>query len=313
MHTAGHDEVKGRCLMRSLLFVPGDSEKKLEKGLSSGADVLLIDLEDSVSAEHKESARKIAAGFLVANRDRPSPRLFVRINDLASGLADADLAAVMPSLPHGILLPKSNSGKDVTRLSAKLNVHEAHADIAEGPTQIIAIITETPVGTLSAASYPDASKRLIGLSWGAEDLSAAIGARAVRDDTGRYTDVFRMARAVTILGASAAEVAAIDTVYINYRDDEGLAHECMEAERDGFTGKLAIHPAQIPIINRIFTPSTEAIEHARKIIDAFAADPSAGVIGIDGQMFDRPHLRRAERLIARAAHNLKIVLDFGKG
>jgi citrate lyase subunit beta / citryl-CoA lyase len=313
MHTAGHDEVKGRCLMRSLLFVPGDSEKKLEKGLSSGADVLLIDLEDSVSAEHKESARKIAAGFLVANRDRPSPRLFVRINDLASGLADADLAAVMPSLPHGILLPKSNSGKDVTRLSAKLNVYEAHADIAEGPTQIIAIITETPVGTLSAASYPDASKRLIGLSWGAEDLSAAIGARAVRDDTGRYTDVFRMARAVTILGASAAEVAAIDTVYINYRDDEGLAHECMEAERDGFTGKLAIHPAQIPIINRIFTPSTEAIEHARKIIDAFAADPSAGVIGIDGQMFDRPHLRRAERLIARAAHNLKIVLDFGKG
>jgi citrate lyase subunit beta / citryl-CoA lyase len=305
MHTAGHDEVKGRCLMRSLLFVPGDSEKKLEKGLTSGADVLLIDLEDSVSAERKESARKIAAAFLVANRDCSSPRLFVRINDLASGLADADLAAVMPSLPHGILLPKSNSGKDVTRLSAKLNVHEAHADIAEGSTQIIAIITETAVGTLSAASYPDASKRLIGLSWGAEDLSAAIGARAVRDDTGRYTDVFCMARAVTILGASAAEVAAIDTVYINYRDDEGLAHECMEAERDGFTGKLAIHPAQIPIINRIFTPSNEAIEHARKIIDAFAADPSAGVIGIDGQMFDRPHLRRAERLIARAAHNPK--------
>ncbi len=285
--------------MRSLLFVPGDSEKKLEKGLSSEADVLLIDLEDSVSGERKEVARKIAADFLTANRDRP-PRLFVRINDLASGFADEDLAAVMPSMPHGILLPKSNSGKDVTRLSAKLNVHEARAGIAEGSTQILAIITETAIGTLSATSYPDASKRLIGLSWGAEDLSAAIGARTPRDAAGHYTDVFRLARAVTILGASAAEVAAIDTVYINYRDDAGLTCECEEAERDGFTGKLAIHPAQVPIINRAFTPSAEAVEHARKIIDAFGENPSAGVIGIDGQMFDRPHLRRAERLVQRA-------------
>ncbi len=285
--------------MRSLLFVPGDSEKKLEKGLTSGADVLLIDLEDSVSAERKETARRIAADFLTANRDRPSPRLFVRINDLASGLANDDLTAVMPALPHGILLPKSNSGKDVTRLAAKLNVHEARAGVTEGSTQILAIITETAIGTLSAASYPDASTRLIGLSWGAEDLSAAIGARTARDEAGRYTDVFRLARAVTILGASAAEVAAIDTVYINYRDDEGLARECVDAERDGFTGKLAIHPAQVPIINEAFTPSAEAVEHARKIIDAFSADPSAGVIGIDGQMCDRPHLRRAERLVAR--------------
>ena len=285
--------------MRSLLFVPGNSEKKLEKGLSSEADVLLIDLENSVSGERKEVARKIAADFLTANRDRP-PRLFVRINDLASGFADEDLAAVMPSMPHGILLPKSNSGKDVTRLSAKLNVHEARAGIAEGSTQILAIITETAIGTLSATSYPDASKRLIGLSWGAEDLSAAIGARTPRDAAGHYTDVFRLARAVTILGASAAEVAAIDTVYINYRDDAGLTCECEEAERDGFTGKLAIHPAQVPIINRAFTPSAEAVEHARKIIDAFGENPSAGVIGIDGQMFDRPHLRRAERLVQRA-------------
>ncbi len=286
--------------MRSLLFVPGDSEKKLEKGLSSEADILLIDLEDSVSGERKEAARKVAADFLNANRNRPSPRLFVRINDLASGFADDDLAAVMPSTPHGIILPKSNSGKDVTRLAAKLNVHEARAGIAEGSTQILAIITETAIGTLSAASYPDASKRLVGLSWGAEDLSAAIGASTPRDAAGHYTDVFRLARAVTILGASAAEVAAIDTVYINYRDDEGLTRECEEAERDGFTGKLAIHPAQVPIINRAFTPSAEAVEHARKIIDAFAENPSAGVIGIDGQMFDRPHLRRAERLVERA-------------
>ncbi|QND53076.1 CoA ester lyase [Phyllobacterium sp. 628] len=285
--------------MRSLLFVPGDSEKKLEKGLTSGADVLLIDLEDSVSAERKDAARQIAAEFLRANQGQKSPRLFVRINDLASGLADADLDAVMPALPHGILLPKSNSGKDVTRLSAKLNVHEAHADVAEGTTQILAIITETALGTLSTATYPDASSRLIGLSWGAEDLSAVIGARAVRDETGRYTDVFRLARALTILGASAADVAAIDTVYINYKDDAGLARECAEAERDGFTAKLAIHPAQVPVINAVFTPSADAVHHAQKIIDAFASDPSSGVIGIDGQMFDRPHLRRAERLIGR--------------
>lgn len=189
----------------------------------------------------------------------------------------------------------------MTRLSAKLNVHEARAGVEEGSTLIIAIITETAIGTLSAASFSGASKRLIGLSWGAEDLSAAIGARTARDESGRYTDVFRLARAVTILGASAADVAAIDTVYINYRDDEGLARECAEAERDGFTAKLAIHPAQVPIINHAFTPSPESVAHARRIIDAFAADPTAGVIGIDGEMVDRPHLRRAERLIARSA------------
>lgn len=286
--------------MRSLLFVPGDSEKKLEKGLGSGADILLIDLEDSVGGARKEAARDIASTFLRAHRSESSPRLFVRINDLASGLADDDLAAVMPAMPEGILLPKSNSGKDVTRLSAKLNVHEANSGAEEGATKILALITETAIGTLSAASYPGCSGRLAGLSWGAEDLSAAIGARSPRNETGAYTDVFRLARAVTILGASAADVAAIDTVYINYRDDAGLERECTEAERDGFTAKLAIHPAQVPIINRVFTPSADAVAQARKIVDAFAAEPSAGVIGIDGLMFDRPHLKRAERLLARA-------------
>lgn len=300
MHTAGHDEIKECRLMRSLLFVPGDSEKKLEKGLTSEADLLLIDLEDSVSGERKAAARRITADFLKSNHGKAAPRLFVRINDLASGLADDDLAAIMPSLPGGILLPKSNSGKDVTQLSAKLNVHEARSGLAEGVTQIIAIITETAIGTLSAASYPDASGRLTGLSWGAEDLSAVIGAAAVRNEAGLYTDVFRMARALTILGASAADVAAIDTVYIDYRNEEGLARECAEAARDGFTAKLAIHPEQVPVINRVFTPSAEAVDQAERIIAAFAADPSAGVIGIDGKMFDRPHLKRAERLVSRA-------------
>lgn len=300
MHAAGNDEIEECSVMRSLLFIPGDSEKKLEKGLASEADVLLIDLEDSVSAERKTAARQITADFLKSNRHIAMPRLFVRINDLSSGLADDDLAAIMPSVPAGILLPKSNSGKDVTRLSVKLNVHEAKAGLAEGVTHIIAIITETAIGTLSAATYPGASKRLIGLSWGAEDLSAVIGATAVRNDAGHYTDVFRMARALTILGASAADVAAIDTVYIDYRNEEGLVRECTEAARDGFTAKLAIHPAQVAIINQVFTPSVEAVDQAQRIIAAFAADPSAGVIGIDGKMFDRPHLKRAERLVTRA-------------
>ncbi|MGH6763183.1 MAG: HpcH/HpaI aldolase/citrate lyase family protein [Phyllobacterium sp.] len=286
--------------MRSLLFVPGDSEKKLEKSLGSGADVFLIDLEDSVSPERKDIARKTAAAFIGEHRGTASPKLFVRINDLDSGLADADLAAVMRARPDGILLPKSNSGRDVTRLSAKLNTHEAENRIVEGETSIIAIVTETAIGTLSAATYVGASARLTGMSWGAEDLSAAIGARTARLDDGTYTDVFRLARSLTLLGASAASVAAIDTVFINFRDEAGLMRECADAERDGFTSKLAIHPAQIPIINEAFTPTLEAVELARHIVAAFAENPDIGVIGIDGQMYDRPHLKRAKGILARA-------------
>lgn len=286
--------------MRSLLFVPGDSERKLEKSLASGADVLIVDLEDSVSPERKSVAREIAGSFLRGLERPASQRLFVRINDLESGLADDDLAALVAAGPDGILLPKAESGRDVTRLAAKLNLHEARAGLDEGVTEIIAIITETALGTLSTATYAASSARLAGLSWGAEDLPAAIGARGARDETGTYTDVFRLARALTILGATAAQTTAIDTVFVDYRDEQGLRRECADAERDGFTAKLAIHPAQVPVINEMFTPSPQAVEEARKIVAAFASDPSAGVIGIDGKMFDRPHLRRAQRLLARA-------------
>ena len=285
--------------MRSLLFVPGDSEKKLAKALQSGADVLLIDLEDSVSATHKPEARRIAADFIAQNR-RTGPKLFVRLNDLETGLTEDDLAGVMPAKPDGVMLPKSNSGHDVTRLSAKLNVHEARNGLPEGSTPIVAIVSETAAGVLSAASYQGASDRLLGITWGAEDLSADIGARTARDEDGRYTDAFRLARALTVLGASAAGVAAIDTVFVDYRDTDGLAAECAAAERDGFTAKMAIHPAQVPVINRIFTPAAEAVEEARRVVAAFAEAPDAGVLGIDGKMYDRPHLRRAERLLARA-------------
>jgi citrate lyase subunit beta/citryl-CoA lyase len=287
--------------MRSLLFVPGDSERKLAKGVASGADIIIIDLEDSVAPANKPAARAVAQGF-VANLQRgKNPKVYVRINDLSTGLTDDDLTAIMKARPDGIMLPKCNSGSDLENLAAKLRLHEAENDLDDGTTKIVAIMTETAIGVLSASTYGDPSPRLVGLTWGAEDLSASIGAMATRDENGRYTDVFRLARALTILTASAVEVAAIDTVFVNFRDAEGLRLECAEAARDGFTGKLAIHPDQVPVINQAFTPSAEAIDQAKAIVRAFTEAGNPGVVGLDGLMYDRPHLRRAERLLARAA------------
>lgn len=286
--------------MRSLLFVPGDSEKKLEKGFSSEADVVIVDLEDSVSADNKASARQIAAEFIRTQAGRQGPAIYVRVNDLSTGLTDDDLAALVPARPTGIMLPKSNSGADVQQLSVKLRVHEAENGLPDGGIAILPIITETGAGVLAAASYAGACNRLAGLTWGAEDLSAAIGARTTRDEHGAYTDVFRLARTMTLLAASAAETAAIDTVYPNFRDMDGFRRECEEAERDGFTGKMAIHPAQVAVINDAFTPSPEATTQAGAVVEAFKAAGNPGVVAIDGQMYDRPHLRRAERLLARA-------------
>jgi len=283
-----------------MLFVPGDSEKKLEKGFGAEADVVIVDLEDSVAPQNKEAARAVAAAFIAARRQETGPAVYIRVNDLSTGLTDDDLAALVPARPDGIMLPKSNSGQDVQRLAAKLRVAEAEAGISDGTTWIVPIISETAVGVLAGASYAGASGRLAGLTWGAEDLSAAIGARAARDEHGRYTDVFRLARAVTILAAGAAEVAAIDTVFPNFRDMAAFEAECREAERDGFTGKMAIHPAQVPVINAAFTPSREAVEHSAAVVAAFEAAGNPGVVGIDGKMYDRPHLRLAERLLARA-------------
>jgi citrate lyase subunit beta/citryl-CoA lyase len=299
MHAPGDDDEKG-SLMRSLLFVPGDSEKKLEKGFGAGADVVIVDLEDSVAPQNKVAAREIAARFIAGNRQQTSSAIYIRVNDLSTGLTDDDLAVLVAVKPDGIMLPKSNSGQDVQQLSAKLRVHEAENGLPDGGIKILPIITETAAGVLAAASYAGASARLAGLTWGAEDLSAAIGARAARDDNGRYTDVFRLARSMTILAAGAAEVAAIDTVFPAFRDMAAFEAECAEAERDGFTGKMAIHPAQVPVINAAFTPSAEAIERSQAIVAAFEAAGNPGVVGIDGKMYDRPHLRLAERLLARA-------------
>ena len=285
--------------MRSMLFVPGNSERKLEKGLGSGADALIVDLEDSVALADKAAARGIATAFIQARRAETAAAIYVRINDFTTGLTDGDLAAVMAARPDGIMLPKCTGGADVTRLSAKLRVLEAENGLEDGATRVVPLITETAASVLAASTYVP-EKRLAGLTWGAEDLSASVGARTARHADGRYTDVFRLARALTILAAATADTVAIDTVFPNFRDADGFRRECEEAERDGFTAKMAIHPDQVAVINAVFTPSPEAVARSRAVVEAFRAAGDPGVVAIDGKMFDRPHLRLAERLLARA-------------
>jgi citrate lyase subunit beta/citryl-CoA lyase len=288
-------------MMRSLLFIPGDSPKKLDKGLGSGADVLLVDLEDSVALSGKEAARTTAAAFLATARAAANrPRLYVRVNGLTTGLTDADLDAVMAAGPDGIMLPKAVGGPDVSHLAAKLAVREAEYDLEDGSTRIVAIATENARGVFALGTLAGTSRRLAGVAWGGEDLAADVGAEANRGDDGLYTAPYRLARSLTLFAAAAAEVDAVDSVYTNFRDLDGLADECREARRDGFSAKMAIHPAQVPVINEAFTPSDAALAHARTVVEAFAENPDAGVVGIAGQMIDRPHLRQAERLLARA-------------
>ncbi len=287
--------------MRSMLFVPADSEKKLAKGLESGADALILDLEDSVAAASKPAAREMARAFLAQHvLTRGRPLLMVRVNALDTGLTDADLDAVVGAGPDAIMLPKAEGGRDVSHLDAKLTAREAIAGMDEGTIKVVVVATETAKAVFGLGTYQGASPRLSGLTWGAEDLSADIGAETNRAPDGRHTEPFRIARSLCLFGAVAAGVQPIDTVFPAFRDTEGLTRECEEARRDGFTGKMAIHPAQVPVINAVFSPTPEAIAEAEAVVAAFAANPSAGVVNIGGEMFDRPHLTRAERLLARA-------------
>jgi citrate lyase subunit beta / citryl-CoA lyase len=285
--------------MRSLLFVPADSARKLEKAMGSGADALIVDLEDSIALDGKARARTSATAFLkeaMANAARPY--LMVRVNGLQTGLLDADLDAVAAAKPDAIMLPKAEGGPAVIHTDAKLAVREAQNDLPDGHIKILPIATETAAALFVAGTFAGASKRLLALTWGAEDLSAELGARANRDAHGGFLDPYRLARTLCLAGAAAAAVPAIDTVFVDFRDSAGLRRECAEAARDGFTGKMAIHPAQVPVINEVFTPSAEAMAQAQAIIDAFAASPGAGVVGIGGVMYDRPHLARAKQLLA---------------
>jgi len=289
--------------MRSLLFVPADSPKKLEKGMLSGADAVIVDLEDSIALEGKARARQSAAAFLREAIASPTrPYLVVRVNGLQTSFIDEDLNAVVPAKPDAIMLPKAEGGAAVIHADAKLAVSEARGGLPDGHVKIMALATETAAALFLAGTFPGASERLNALTWGAEDLSAELGAETNRDAHGRLLDPYRLARALCLAGAAAAEVPALDTVYVDFRNSDGLRRECEEARRDGFSGKMAIHPAQVPIINEVFTPTAEALAKAQAIVDAFAANPDAGAIGINGVMFDRPHLARAKRVLSRASN-----------
>ena len=285
--------------LRSLLFVPADSERKFARAQTAGADALILDLEDSVAASRKQYARAHVASLLTG-ASTAGWRFFVRINPLSSGLALQDLASVVKPGLDGILLPKSEGGGDVHRLGHYLDALEAHAGMANGSVKIAVVATETPAAMFALGSYAPAHPRLCALTWGAEDLGAAVGAAANKGADGNWTFPYQLARAQCLFAASAAEVAPIDTLYADYRDADGLAVSCREARRDGFVGRLAIHPDQVATINACFSPSEEDLSHARRVVAAFESAPDAGTIGIDGKMYDLPHLKAARRILAAA-------------
>lgn len=284
--------------MRSLLFVPADSERKLAKASGAGADILLLDLEDSVAATQKPAGRAMVCAFLKA---RPKgSRAYVRINPLSTEHAALDLEAVMQGQPDGIMLPKAAGGDEVRTLDRMLEHLEKANGIAAVTTQILPIVTETARAMFTLGSYAGSSARLSGLMWGAEDLAADLGALANRRADTSYEAPFALARSLCLYAAAAAGVAAVDTVYPDFRDAAGFERECLEGARMGFTAKAAIHPDQVAIINRVFTPDAKAVEHAQKIVEAFAKAPDAGVVNMDGMMVDRPHYVAARRVLARA-------------
>lgn len=281
--------------MRSLLFVPGDSARKFEKARAGEADALILDLEDSVSAEAKETARAATRGMLAA--PRTAQGLYVRVNAFDTGLTLSDLAAVAPLAPDGVVLPKCAGGEDVARLDHYLSALEAAAGHEIGRTRIIAIATETAESVFGLGCYKGASPRLWGLMWGAEDLAASLGATENSVD-GAYSEPFRLARNLCLMGAAAAGVAAIDTVSADIGDVARVEAEATAARRDGFAAKAVIHPSHIAPVNRAFTPRPEEIAWAERVIAAFRDDPQAGVVRIDGRMIDKPHERAARKILA---------------
>jgi citrate lyase subunit beta/citryl-CoA lyase len=288
--------------IRSWLFVPGDSARKLEKAAASAADALILDLEDSVTAALLPQARARVREFLASHRERAGQQLWVRVNALASGKLAADLAAVMAGAPDGIVLPKVSGAREALEVARLLAPLESEHGRPAGATQLLIIATETAQSLFALHDYArTANPRIAGLTWGAEDLSAALGA-AARTSDGALTFTFELVRSMCLLAAGAAGIPAFDGVCVDLRTDEALIREAARACRDGFTGKLAIHPAQIGPINAAFSPRPEDIARAQAVIAAFAAAPDAGVLSFDGQMLDRPHLIRAQRILERAAH-----------
>lgn len=283
---------------RSWLFAPGDSIRKMGKALASAADIVLIDLEDAVAPENKPMARRLVHDFIAANpagRDR----LWVRINPFAGPDTLGDLAAIMPARPGGIMLPKVHGRAEVEKLDHCLSALEVANGIDEGSTSVIVLITETAEAMFHTGDYKNAP-RVVALTWGAEDLADALGASANRNDDGSYRFTYELARSLTVLGAAVAGVTAIETICADFTDLDSLRRRAEAVRRDGFGGMLAIHPAQIHVINRAFTPTSDEIAHAREIVAIFAANPGVGAIGYQGGMLDRPHLSRAQRLLKLA-------------
>lgn len=304
MPPRGPDDEETRAVtdlapLRSLLFVPGDSERKQAKALTSGADALILDLEDSVAEAQLPAARTSVRKFLETHSGPSVPQRWVRVNSLASGKLLQDLVAVIGARPEGVVLPKVASRAEVEEVGHYLAALEAREGFAIGSTRLIVIATETPRALFDLGDYGRESPpaRLAALTWGIEDLSAALGATAKTQSDGALTPVMELARSLCLLAAGAAGVPAIDGVHADYRDAAGLAREAARAKRDGFSGKLVIHPDQVPAVNAAFTPTAEEIAQARRIVEAFAAQPGVGVTSLDGRMLDRPHLLLAQRIL----------------
>lgn len=287
--------------LRSLLFVPADSERKLAKATGCPADVLILDLEDSVTDARKAAARDTALAFITDQAAKLTARLFVRINPLDSGLAMDDLAAVVVPGLAGIMLPKTHSAADIVRLGHCLDALEARAGIAAGTVRIVPVATETAQAMLNMQSYTGPVPRLAGVTWGAEDLSSAIGAMSNREEDGSYSPLYTLANSLCLCAAAATGVPAIDTLHADFRDADGLAAACRASRRRGFRGRIAIHPDQVAVINEAYSPTAAELAHAQRIVDAFAAQPEAGTLSIDGVMVDKPHLTQALRTLDQMA------------
>lgn len=293
--------MSGAPKLRSLLFVPADSEKKYRKAREQGADGLILDLEDSVAPPNKAAARATVAGWLAeAAQTGGGPDLWVRINAFDTGLTLGDLAAVVKPGLRGVMLPKASGGADLVRLGHHLDAFETAAGLPQGGIRVIVVATEVPGALFNLGSYAPAHPRLAALTWGAEDLSAVVGSTANKDESGDWSQPYQLARSLCLMAAAAAEVPALDTLYADFRDEPGLLAACRLSRRDGFAGRLAIHPAQVAGINAAFAPSEADVALARRILAAFEADPTLGTVGIDGKMYDIPHLKQARRTLAAA-------------
>ena len=289
--------------LRSFLFIPGDSEKKLAKVAGCGADAVILDLEDAVAPSAKAAARELVAQFL-HDFDRSAdgaPELWVRVNPLGSGMMESDLAAVVPAGPAGIVQPKADGPACVGKLSSLLDHMELAHGLKPGTVGVIPLVSETAIAPFRLGEYATAGlARMRGMTWGAEDLAAALGATGNRGPDGEWLFTYRLVRSMVLMAAHAAGVPAIETLHADFKDEAGLAASSRQARSEGFSGRLAIHPAQVGPINASFTPSEEELAFAQRVVDAFAAEPGAGVVGLDGKMLDMPHLKAARRTLGLA-------------